>query len=62
MSGEYTTIEIRVMEDGSVRIAEFGETPTSYTSIEESIDGIKERLQRIQSEMHFESEHDPNET
>ena len=61
MNEEYASFEVVVKESGAVDIKELGSCPCSYSSIEEAIEGIKRKMQDIQSEMHFESEHDPNE-
>ena len=61
MDEDYDSFEVVIKDSGTVYIKELGSCPLHYSSIEEAIEGIKRKMQGIQSEMHFESEHDPNE-
>jgi len=59
MSEDYSSIEVTVKDDGSVRVIEPGDTcPTGFSSVDEAADYIHRRLLAIRGEMHFESEHD----
>ena len=58
---DYATIEIAIKDSGAVTVNENGMTPTDFTSIDEALEYVKFRMMSIRGDMHFETEHDPNE-